>query len=99
MPTLHLTKIKCIATEDWTGPDEPKIEVNGKKVWHATMNAGESHPMNVNVKFTGSASIKLVEEDSPDADDVLGKQTVKSGSGTLEFSRDGANYKLTYKVT
>jgi hypothetical protein len=99
MPTLHLTHITCVTTEDDTGPDESKIEVNGEKVWQATMNDGDSHPMDVNVNFTDSAEVKLVDEDWPDSDDVLGKQTVTSGSGTMEFGRDGANYKVSYWVS
>lgn len=100
MPTLHLDTLTCTTSEDWSfDQDEPKIVVNGKTVWTAVVMEGNSYDVSENVKFSGEARVTLIERDGgPDADDFLGEHVVTKGSGTMKFTKDGADYSLTYSV-
>ncbi|MEU6553066.1 hypothetical protein ABZ915_22690 [Streptomyces sp. NPDC046915] len=93
---IYLSTLKCNDTEDW-GQDELKIEVNGREVLTEFMDPGDKITIHQYVHFSGSATVKLVDIDSPDPDDVLGKHTVRRGSGTMKFT-NGADYELKYKV-
>ncbi|MFC9685711.1 hypothetical protein [Streptomyces sp. NPDC056948] len=91
---IYLDSIKCNDTEDWN-QDELRIEVNGKNILTEFFDPGDKVSIHQYV-HTNKATIKLIEQDGPDPDDVIGKHTVSSGSGTLKFT-NGANYTLKYK--
>lgn len=99
---LTLEWIRCVKTEDDGGADELRIELDGKTVWGASMDNGEVHRIYETFKVGNApVEITLVDGDNPpfDNDDVLGRQTVGYGEGVLEFTRDEANYKLSYKLS
>lgn len=94
---IYLSSIKCNTQEDWR-QDEVTLEINGKRVWTEFMDSGDKVTIHDYVSIGSKATIKLVEKDGPDPDDVLGKHTVrKKGSGVLSFTK-GADYKLSYKI-
>lgn len=93
-----LGQLRARATED-VASDEPYLKVNGRKVWGPrSIDEGQQRPIGV-VVHEGD-KVSLYEEDlgGPfDDDDFLGDAEVKGASGTLEFSRDDANYTLSYR--
>ena len=103
---LHLISLYCESTEDWTGPDEPYLLVNGVRVWgNASMNDRESEEINVSLDARGATQIRLFDEDAGwfDDDDPLGVVTVgesqiDQGVQFGSFTDDGANYTLVYTV-
>lgn len=98
---LHLTKIECVETEDWVGSDELGFSVEGDDFWRiGSMNNGDTKDLALRFPFEESITVRLIDEEivKGDDDDVLGKKTVKSGSGVLEYTWDGAHYKVWYKV-
>ncbi|WP_306319780.1 MULTISPECIES: hypothetical protein [unclassified Streptomyces] len=101
MPDLHLKTLKCVTQEDLTFDDDVILKVNGDNVLFTSMDDGESYKVDQYISFTSKAVVKLYEADyNPgDDDDFLGAHTVRSGSGTLHFTRDGANYQLSYAVS
>lgn len=110
MPKLKLISLFCETTEDSTGPDEAYLTVNGRRVWGPeSINDHETRGLDGvgEVEFTTSAQIKLYDEDSGifgvDNDDDLGTIDAKSdmagqGEKRERFTRDGANYTLTFEV-
>lgn len=51
------------------------------------------------VQFTGKVSVKLYEKDE-EGDDYLGKRVRKPGrkDGTMKFTEDDVDYRLSYKI-
>jgi hypothetical protein len=107
--TLHLVKIKCVETEDITGPDDVYLHVNGALVWGPLrMNNGEERNMENILPYTFFEGVSLdlydLDEGIPfDDDDHLGNviitaDEVGKGELTCSFKSDGAKYKLTYRV-
>jgi hypothetical protein len=107
MPLLKLLSLYCQDQEDDTGPDEPYLLVDGKKIDCSPMSEGGSKSLShIEVfKFEGNISVRLRDEDWPDADDDLGTVVIKS-SGLddpekeleAEFRKDDAHYLLRYRV-
>jgi hypothetical protein len=111
---LSLVSLKCIETEDWTGADEPylivRYGITDNVVWSGSLNDGQTADLKPLPSFPfhvyergGSVQILLLDRDSPDENDLLGKVTVSSteaglGYRTVKFNDDGANYELTYYV-
>lgn len=104
MPILRLLTLKCIETEDSSGPDSAYITVGDRKVWGPKdINDGQTKVINKDVKFSRRAEIRLYDEDDLDANDFLGNHVVnKSEAGTGEqsktFTEDDAVYRLWYIV-
>jgi hypothetical protein len=108
MPIVRLISLHCRATEDWTGPDEAYLHINGEKVWGPqSMNDEDTQEFNplVAKPFTKTAEIKLYDQDTGvgDSDDHLGTITARAseagkGEQRHRFKKDGANYTLTYEV-
>lgn len=107
MAKLRLISIFCKETEDTTGADEPKILVNGKDVWRGSLNDRQSASLSglPLIEFTSTAKIELYDRDSGglDDDDFLGSHEAKASEAGLgekrpSFTRDGANYVITYEV-
>jgi hypothetical protein len=108
MACLQLQELTCKATQEWTGPDEVYLLINGIRVWGPqSMNDGDEQRLGTvrAIKFTKTAEIKLYDEDTAvDPDDRLGTITVnasEAGGGVRsgKFERYDANYELLYKVT
>jgi hypothetical protein len=106
---LRLISLFCSKTEDNTGADEPYLLVNGNKVWGSEapgLNDMETADLSAVpvMEFGTRARIELLDDDSPDDDDLLGRLYVgkmQRGQGELEykFVEDDADYTLTYQVT
>ena len=63
------------------------------------ISEGDKKKIDKTVQFTGNVSVKLYENDV-EGDDYLGQQVLEPGSkdGIMEFTKDGAKYRLSYKV-
>lgn len=61
---------------------------------------GDKKEIDKTIQFTGKVSAKLYENDV-EGDDYLGQQVLEPGSkdGIIEFAKDGARYRLSYKAT
>ncbi|MFG2192140.1 hypothetical protein [Streptomyces sp. NPDC048639] len=100
MPSIHLKTLKCIEQEDWTFHDDVLLKVNGETVLFTSMDEGEKNSIDQYISFGEKAVVKLYEADyGGDDNDFLGAHTVRRGSGVLHFTRDDANYQLTYAVS
>ncbi|MET8472778.1 hypothetical protein ABZY90_26370 [Streptomyces sp. NPDC006422] len=103
MANLHLKILTCVETEDRVGADDPQLAVDGQKVLLPRMRAGEAYPIDAYHAFDGDdVTITLHEADRlpGNRSDLLGEHTLsEEGSGTLDFTRDGANYQLSYTLT
>lgn len=102
---LTINSLKCNETEDFR-QDECRLEVNGDRTRRATlrtnMKEGNTWRLNRSYTFENTATVKLWDEDSPDADDFLGSialDTRLRPQATARFTRDGANYTLSYSVS
>lgn len=102
---LKLVSLQCLTTEDWTGADEPYLNVGGNTIWSGSLNDNQSANLNAlaATPFYGQIEIELYDDDAPDGDDWLGTGVAydwQAGSGyqTIYFTQDGARYKLTYYV-
>ena len=104
---LQMVALECITTEDYTGPDEAVLKVNGIHRWGpVSINDGESKDLRGTRPFTfqDRAVISLIDEDSPDPDDFLGSHAayaseVDQGEHDAFFDGDGARYRRIYYVT
>lgn len=101
---LILTSLKCKETEDW-GKDECRLDIIGDGIRKArlkkSMNDGDTWHLNRSYTFENSAAIRLWDEDSPDSDDFLGSVLLDGrvrNQATARFTRDGADYTLSYHV-
>jgi lysozyme family protein len=109
---LKLVSLKCIETEDWTGADEPFLEIYDglgnlkSRVWSPSLNDGQTADLTSKpaTKFEGlRLSVALFDDDAPDTEDWLGTHIIyasEAGQGyhTVSYTQDGANYQLTYYV-
>jgi hypothetical protein len=105
--SIFLESIECINTEDLIGNDDVVLK-NGKNeiIWMESMNDGEEKPLNLLYKT--SINLSLYEKDASfwgDEDDYLGSNTIeasndsnKQGSQAIYFDKDGAVYKLNYRI-
>lgn len=103
---LRLISLRCDATEDNAGEDEPYLEVWGEEVWSGDMNEDDTEELGLEFEFTESITVALYDEDTGvwfDTDDYLGKKRFRRSDATPDpevhtFRRDGAIYQLTYQV-
>jgi hypothetical protein len=101
-----IVSLRCLDTEDTFGADEAYIKVNDRTVWGPqSMNEDDALPINESVEFTTTAEIRLYDADTGifDKDDFLGEVTaskdqVNQGEQKGTFKRDGAHYRMIYKV-
>ncbi len=103
---LHVGRLTCQTTEDWTGADECRLEVKIDNLPFlplpvVSLNNGEFHDFDVDFVFLSRAEARLFDEDSGilDSDDLLGSATLKPGKSPAKFTGDGADYTLTYDIT
>ncbi|HEY9658472.1 MAG TPA: hypothetical protein V6C65_08490 [Allocoleopsis sp.] len=96
----RLDSIECLtASADPLGGDEPYINADGKKIWSASMEQGESLLIG---KTITDPSISLYDDDSDNSfnpDDPIGFVTLDS-SGTAYLGGGDGNsyYRLKYTV-
>jgi hypothetical protein len=98
---IHLGTLHCVEQEDFVGDDEILINVENQKLGKSVQIAeGDKKEIDKTIQFTGNVSVKLYENDV-EVDDYLGQQVLEPGSkdGIMEFAKDGASYRLSYKVT
>jgi hypothetical protein len=106
MLTVGFITLHCNVTEDWTGPDEPYLMMNGQVIWDHTregLNDGGSAHIGIELPLNGIATVSLFDQDSPDPDDFLGSIAVfpqELGPDVIKkkFLADGADYWLSYRV-
>lgn len=104
MRKVTFQQLKCNETED-LGADECRLEIFLDGVLQPplkkSMNNGNMWQINRAYTFKDEVEVKLWDEDSPDADDLLGSVTITTSlqsNGTASFTQDGASYKLWYSV-
>jgi hypothetical protein len=103
---LQLVKLVCIQTEDSTGADEAYLRVAGTKVWSGDINDNQTKYLESLTPraFTNQVLIQLYDADTGvfDSDDFLGEHMVYAWEAgqehTVQFTEDGAEYELTYRV-
>ncbi|MBT2554014.1 hypothetical protein [Arthrobacter sp. ISL-5] len=98
---IHLGTLHCVEQEDFVGDDEILINVEDQKLGKSVQIAeGDKKEIDRTIQFTGKVSVKLYANDV-EGDDYLGQQVLEPGSkdGIMEFAKDGASYRLSYKVT
>ena len=106
MRKLTLEKLKCYETEDWAGADECRLEVYADGAFQPptlrkTLNDGESWSLNRSCTFKNKVEVRLWDEDSPGADDFLGRANISTSlrsHATVPVTGDDVNYKLWYTV-
>ncbi|NMG07706.1 hypothetical protein [Brasilonema sp. UFV-L1] len=109
MATLKLIELFCIDPEDRDTKDEAYIRIittdqSPRIPTRGSFSISKNQSVNLRsntVNFTGKAEIRLFDQDSVDADDFLGANTVDSsklGAGKLKFIKNSVNYELTYEV-
>jgi hypothetical protein len=106
--TLHVGNLHCTKTEDWTGPDECRLEVKIDNLPFAplpvqSLNDNRDFDYNVDFAFFDHAAVQLFDEDVGtfvDPDDFLGSATLETGdyARDVTFDRDDAKYTLSVKV-
>lgn len=108
MPKLQLIKLACHQTEDWTGPDEAYLMLDGNKIW-GPMSLNNGQDANLSsmppIAFTGVTSLQLYDQDTGvlDPDDFLGAVSIGAGVAgqglrSGNFNGDGAHYTIYYEV-
>jgi hypothetical protein len=101
--TLRIKNLHCFETEDYFGADHAYIIVNGVKVWGPVkINNNQRRDVNVDVRFSTTATVKLFEKDTG-GDDYLGTwvardQELNEGELRAYFDADDAYYELLYEV-
>jgi hypothetical protein len=98
---IHLGTLHCVEQEDFVGDDEIRIRVEDQNLGKSVqISEGDKKKIDKTVQFTGNVSVKLYENDV-EGDDYLGQQVLEPGAkdGIMEFTKDGAKYRLSYKVS
>ncbi|MBT2520493.1 hypothetical protein [Arthrobacter sp. ISL-28] len=98
---IRLGTLHCVEQEDFIGDDEIQLKVEDQNLGKSVqISGGEKREIGKTVQFTGKVSVKLHEKDV-EGNDYLGQQVLEPGAkdGIMEFSKDGARYRLSYKVT
>jgi hypothetical protein len=97
---IRLGTLHCVQQEDFIGDDEIRIRVEDQNLGKTVqISEGDKKKIDGTVQFTGKVSVKLYEKDL-EGDDYLGQQVLEPGSknGIMEFTKDGARYRLSYKM-
>ncbi len=97
---VHLEALRCDVGHESRdrGSDELYIKVNGTKQWEkGNVDPRELHAIDRGYDFRGHIDIELFEDDWPDDDDNLGKETLYENSkrkGKLYF----AGCRISYHI-
>jgi hypothetical protein len=98
---IRLGTLHCVEQEDFVGDDEIRIRVEDQNLGKSVrISEGDKKTIDKTVQFTGNVSVKLYENDV-EGDDYLGQRILEPGSkdGIMEFTKDDAKYRLSYKVS
>ncbi len=103
---LHLINIKCYETEsNGSASDDAYMKVNLATIWRRWMSPDEDDPIDewlLMEENQGDFKVELWDDDWPDSDDHLGTYLIKREETIvprhLDFTEDGANYRLFYEV-
>ncbi|MDQ0617256.1 hypothetical protein [Arthrobacter globiformis] len=98
---IHLGTLHCVEQEDFVGDDEIRIRVEDQNLGKSVqISEGDKKEIDRTVQFTGNVSVKLYENDV-EGDDYLGQQVLEPGGkdGIMEFTKDGAKYRLSHSVS
>ena len=101
MATLMLNSLKCIRKQDVTGKDEPRIRVDGQKVWNGVVKKGATVDIGVEVEFEDRATV-IAEEMNNQTPKQIGNSVTVRESGNpkfLTFKTSGAWYEVYFEVT
>jgi hypothetical protein len=101
---IHLGTLQSKKQQDDRGNDEVTIMIEdqqlGKKA--VQINKGDKKKIDETVQFTGKVSVKLYEKDPKgDGDEYLGEQMLEPGDkdGSMKFTKHGAHYHLSYRLS
>ena len=103
---VRFISLRCLTTEDNSGPDEAYLIADGRKIWgRQDINNGQTADLRqvAPIRFEQRVKLELWDYDWPDSDDWLGDVVItadQAGRGelTVTFTEDGASYVLTYIV-
>jgi hypothetical protein len=98
---IHLGTLHCVEQEDFIGNDEIRIRVEDQNLGKSVqISEGDKKKIDRTVQFTGKVSVKLYENDV-EGDDYLGQRVLEPGGkdGIMEFTKDGAKYRLSYTLS
>lgn len=114
VPDRHIVieKLHCSETEDYTGADEVELIITPdgtrKPSLQYSLNNGEDWSINGLYAFNDKVNIRLYDIDNDswytawqDDDDFLGQVDISKNlveHATATFTRDGADYTLTYSI-
>ncbi|NYD77969.1 hypothetical protein [Arthrobacter cupressi] len=97
---IHFGTLHCVEQEDFLGDDEIQIKVEDQQLGKSVqIGSGDKKRIDKTVQFTGKVSVKLYENDV-EGDDYLGQHVFDpvNKDGIMEFSKDGAKYRLSYSI-
>lgn len=97
---IKLGTLHCVEQEDFFGNDETRIMVEDQKLGKTVqIGSGDKKKIETTVQFTGKVSVKLYENDV-EGDDYLGQNVFEPANkdGIMEFTKDGAKYRLSYSI-
>ena len=102
MATLELKMLRCKRKQDVTGRDEPRITVDGERVWNGVVEKEGSVSLDgVTVLFEGQVSV-IAEEMNNTKPKQIGDAVIVRESGNpkfLTFKTSGAWYEVDFEVT
>jgi ribosomal protein L14 len=101
MATLELKTLRCIRKQDVIRRDEPRIKVDGVKVWNGVVAKNGSVDIGVTVLFDDQASV-IAEEMNNTKPTQIGDAVIVRESGNpkfLTFKTSGAWYEVDIEVT
>ena len=108
---LQLVKLECLVSEGFVSADAIYFKVDfgyGVEEWPSSrirMTSGDSRSLSGtnSIVIDNRVSFNMWDDDTWDADDNLGTASIScldkgAGQKYIEFTQDGAHYKLFYKV-
>jgi len=101
MATLILNSLKCRRPQDIIGKDEPRIRVDGQRVWNGVVKKDQTVDIGVEVEFEGQATV-IAEEMNNQTPKQIGDSVTVRESGNpkfLTFKTSGAWYEVYFEAT
>lgn len=101
MATLMLKSLRCLRKQDVTGKDEPRIKVDGKRVWNGVVRKDGTVDIGWEGEFEDTATV-IAEEMNGTKPKQIGDSVTVFESGNppfLTFKTSGAWYEVDFEVT
>ncbi|MFD8417419.1 hypothetical protein ACFV2Q_37720 [Streptomyces sp. NPDC059650] len=104
---FQLVGLTCIDTTSGFGADQVRIyferfgDVPVTMFFDENMNVGDEWDLNELRHFTGPSNVRVVEEDHPGDDDLIGEFEVTPddlGEHQITLGGDGSQYILRYRI-